>query len=149
MKDGRIAKGFERVQIMWEDTAGRNKGGRRRDPRETVAQTVAYGLLGVRAVWKLRCEMVNDAALSSQLRKLMAEVEVLKMKRDEVGAADRGLFRIQNIPNAEKGIDKIDQWVRSVRNSIVRRRERDERSHRRIEEYFEPQEKSGPQRQTE
>ena len=93
--------------------------------------------------------MVNDAALSSQLRKLMAEVEVLKMKRDEVGAADRGLFRTQNIPNAENGIDKIDQWVRSVRNSIERRRERDERSHRRIEEYFEPQEKSGPQRQTE
>ena len=74
MMSGRMAKGLENLQVLWEDKACRFKGKRRKDPKETIAQTMACGLTGMYAVWKLRCRMVEEVPLSSQQRTLVSEI---------------------------------------------------------------------------
>ena len=50
--------------------------------------------------------------------------------------ADRSLFLEQNIPSANDGVDRMEQWVRSVKNSIERRKDTEKKTHRRIDQYF-------------
>ena len=71
---GRIAKGLGNLQVLWENDAC--QGNRRKDPKETIAQTMAYGLTGMYAVWKLRCRMVEEVALSCQQRILVTEIRL-------------------------------------------------------------------------
>ena len=136
MRNGRIAKGSERMQVLWEDVAGRNERAQRKDPRETVAQTVTFGLLGQYELWKLRNKLVEDFALHSQQRTLVAEISLLKEKKYETGVTDRSLFLEHNIPSANDGLDRMEQWVRSVKNSIERRKDTEKKTHRRIDQYF-------------
>ena len=80
--------------------------------------------------------MVEEVALSCQQRTLVAEIRLLQERKNDVGAKDRGLFLKQNIPRAKEGVDRMQQWVRSVRNSIRRRAAAEKRTNRKIGEYF-------------
>ena len=49
----------------------------RRDPRETVAQTLTYCLLCEYELWKLRCKVVIEKALPVEERILWGKAEKL------------------------------------------------------------------------
>ena len=132
LTNGRVAKGMEGLQSWWEDYRYGKAREVRRDPRETVAQTLTYSLLCKYELWKLRCNVVVEKALPVEERILWGEVEKLRGKKYEVGARDRGLFLERNIPKKKDAKEKLKEWVRSVTGSMARFAEKERRSHRGI-----------------
>ena len=128
LTDGRVARGSELLQRMWEDHKNGGSKGVRRDANETIAQTLAYCLLCKDELWKLRSKRVAEVALPVEERALWSEIEELRQKSGEVSSRDRGLFLGRNIPKRDGSKDKMREWVRSVRGSMERMAEVERRT---------------------
>ena len=145
------------VEIQ-EDWQGRKERDRmkREDARETVARAVAYALLFRYEVWKARCKMVMEEEQPMERRRLQEEIRDLRIRDAEVSARDRNLFEERNAPRGCNSIDKMRQWTRSVKNSILRKERFDLRGQRVMRTYLDAaasnaartrsaNEKSGPE----
>ena len=55
------------------------------------------------------------------------EITDLATRREDVVVRDKKLFEARNVPNAEDDLDKMKQWVRSIKCSIRRRVNREMR----------------------
>ena len=55
---------------------------------------------------------------------LLEEIESLRGRVDEVGAADRALFEENAVPKGGDDLERMSEWVRAVSCSIERMRVR-------------------------
>ena len=133
---GRAVRGLIEVQEDWEEQ-GEGVWRRNEDARETVVQAMAHALLHRYEIWKLRCGLVLEVELPARVREARNRISELKGREAEVSARDRVLFDERNVPSEGDSLDRMNQWVRSVENSISRMQRIDGRSNRKMSEFLE------------
>ena len=133
---GRLAEGVVRLQEWWELEVGRPESGRSRDSTETVVQAMANCLVFRHELWRTRCAEVLMTERPTREKILLEEIGSLRGRVEEVGAADRALFDENAVPKGGDDLERMREWVRAVRGSIERMRNRCEGQSCDLRSYF-------------
>ena len=131
----KVAKGLVAVQEDWADR-GKQEQGRKEDAKETVAQTMPYGMLFRNKLWKLWCQEVVKIELPAEKKMIQERIAGLKERSTEVSLRDQKLFEEQNVPGNKDSLDRMVQGMRSVENSIERGRKVENCENRRISNFM-------------
>ena len=67
---------------------------------------------------------------------LYIQIIELKERSNDVVACDRGLFEERNVPKEDDDLNRMKQWLRGVKGSILRREKIDEIQNKRMSEFL-------------
>ena len=85
-----------------------------------VTKTLTMGVLAQYEIWKARCEEVQRVDIPMHKQVKLREVTRLIGEEEMVEARDRFLFETRHIPTKEDSIQKLEDWIRCVKGSIMR-----------------------------
>ena len=116
---GKIPERMGGLQDWWE-RRGKGEHEKERDARNVVVSCMGYTLMTVYEIWKMRCKEAAKVELPTRLRCKLSEVSEMADDINLVEARDRFLFDEKSIPNEKYDLQRIEDWLISVRRSKER-----------------------------